>query len=139
MWNREDMKDNRPADATKDTRVATVGNSVLIKGDVSGSEDLTIDGRVEGRIDLPNHSLTIGPNATIQANINAKTATLFGKVVGTVNVTDKLDIRKTASVEGTVTCGRMSVQEGAHLSGKVQTGQRKSSNESGKPVLVNVA
>ena len=116
MWNNGEQQ--------KDVRVATVGISVSIKGEISGSEDLTIDGQVEGRIDLPDHTLTIGPNATVVADINAKFVTIFGSVVGSVVAKDKADIRKSASVEGSLTCGRMAVQEGATLNGKIETKSR---------------
>jgi len=116
MWNNGEQQ--------KDVRVATVGISVSIKGEISGSEDLTIDGQVEGRIDLPDHTLTIGPNATVVADINAKFVTIFGSVVGTVVAKDKADIRKSASVEGSLTCGRLAVQEGATLNGKIETKSR---------------
>jgi cytoskeletal protein CcmA (bactofilin family) len=129
MWNQERPKnieqDGRPADP-KDGRVATLGRSVSVKGEIVGSEDLTIDGQVEGKIDLPEHMLTIGPNATILADIVAKSITVFGSVIGTITARDKVDLRKSGSLEGTVTCGRIAIQEGAHMSGKLTTkAQRK--------------
>ena len=141
MWTRDESK---PADAgtypgpstpvgseakqaeTRDLRTAALGRSVFIKGTVSGSEDLTVDGRVEGRIDLPEHALVIGPNATINAGIVAKSVRIFGKVTGTITAHDSLDIRTGASVEGEVTCARISIQDGAGFSGKVAMGPRRS-------------
>jgi cytoskeletal protein CcmA (bactofilin family) len=118
MWNQEGPK--------QDTRAAALGSSVCIKGEIAGSEDLTIDGQVEGKINLPDHMLTVGPNATIMADIIANRVTVFGSVIGTITARDIVDLRKSGSVEGTVTCGRIAVQEGAHLSGKLTTkGQRK--------------
>jgi cytoskeletal protein CcmA (bactofilin family) len=108
----------------KDVRVATIGVSVSIKGEINGSEDLTIDGQVEGRIELPEHTLTIGPNATVVADINAKVVTVFGSIIGSVVAREKADIRKTASLEGSLTCGRLAVQEGAKINGKVETKSR---------------
>ena len=119
MWNSEQ----------KDVRVATVGVSVSIKGEISGTEDLTVDGQVEGRIDLPEHSLTIGPNATVVADITAKIVTVFGSVVGSISAREKADIRQTASVEGTLTCGRLAVQEGATITGKIETKSRPASGD----------
>ena len=135
--------DRRPGDP-KEVRAAALGGSVIVKGEITGSEDLTIDGRVEGRIDLPDHVLTIGPNATIQANIVAKVVTIFGSITGTIKARERLDVRKTASVEGTLSCGRITIQEGAHVSGKVETqGQRKpgaaNTNTIDKPALAPVA
>ena len=141
MWNREESKpsqvgqprplpvpsvpEHRSVDA-KELRVATLGTSILINGTLAGSEDLTVDGRVEGRIELPAHTLTIGPNAVITAEIVAKVVTVFGTVKGNVTAHDSLDIRRGASIEGEVTCTRISIQEGAAFSGKVAMGKRRS-------------
>jgi cytoskeletal protein CcmA (bactofilin family) len=116
----------------KDVKVATIGMSVSIKGEIKGSEDLTVDGQLEGRIDLPEHSLTIGPNATVLADIVAKVVTIFGSVIGNVSAREKADIRKTASVEGTLTCGRLAVQEGAKISGKIETKNRPTAADRAK-------
>ena len=116
----------------KDVRVATIGISVSIKGEIKGSEDLTVDGQVEGRIDLPEHTLTIGPNATVVADINAKVVTVFGSVIGSVVAREKADIRKTASIEGSLTCGRLAVQEGAKINGKVETKNRPTAADRAK-------
>ena len=115
---------HRPAEV-REVRVATLGSSVFIKGMLSGSEDLTVDGRVEGRIDLPEHTLTIGPNANITADIVAKFVTVFGAVKGNVTAHDRLDIRRGAAVEGEVTCMRISIQEDAAFVGKVSMGKRR--------------
>jgi cytoskeletal protein CcmA (bactofilin family) len=114
MWNQE-------ADQKKNAGVATLGNSVFVKGEITGSEDLTIDGQVEGRIDLPEHTLTVGPNATLVADINAKSVIVFGSVVGTIVAREKVELRSSAAAEGAITCGRIAVQEGAKLSGKLET------------------
>ena len=116
MWNTGEQKD---------VRVATVGISVAIKGEISASEDLTVDGQVEGKIDLPEHTLTIGPNATVVADITAKVVIVFGSVIGSVIARERADIRNGASVEGSVTCGRLTVQEGATLNGAVKTGHER--------------
>lgn len=105
----------------KDMRVATIGISVTIKGEIKGAEDLTIDGQVDGRIDLPDHILTVGPNATICADVKAKGVMVFGTVLGTLTADDRIEIRKSGSVEGNVSCGRLIVQDGAILSGKIET------------------
>jgi cytoskeletal protein CcmA (bactofilin family) len=99
--------------------VAWVGKSVIFRGDLISSEDMTIDGRIEGTIEVRDHHLTIGPNATIEADIVAKMVTIFGKVAGSVTGHDKVDIRLGASVEADVTCSGLAIQEGAHFSGKV--------------------
>jgi len=135
MWTQDDrdnkFKPAQPVDTSapghtkpndgSDMRAAQFGRSLNIKGEVSGSEDLTIDGQLEGRIDLPDHVLTVGPNATILADVTAKIVTIFGSVIGSVTAKEKVDIRKGGSVEGSVTCARLAVQEGAILSGKFET------------------
>ena len=112
----------------KDVRVATIGISVTIKGEINGAEDLTVDGQVEGKIELPEHTLTIGPNATVMADINAKVVTVFGTVIGNVVAREKADIRKTASVEGSLSCGSLAVQEGAKMNGRIETKKPASAN-----------
>src|SRR6187551_731823 len=111
-------------DEQKDLRAAAVGISVSIKGEISGSEDLTVDGQVEGRIDLPEHTLTIGPNATVVADITAKSVTVFGSVIGNIVAREKADIRRAASIDGALTCGRLAVQEGATITGRIDTRNR---------------
>ena len=110
-----------------DLRPAAIGISVSIKGDIRASEDVTVNGQVEGRIDLPEHTLTIGPNATVVADISAKVVMVFGSVVGSIIARERADIRKSASVDGTLTCGRLSVQEGATINGMVDTQSRAAS------------
>jgi cytoskeletal protein CcmA (bactofilin family) len=101
-----------------------VGPSASIKGEISGSEDLTVDGQVEGRIELPEHTLTIGASATVLAEINARIVIILGTVVGSVFAREKAEIRKTAAVEGSLICGQLAVQEGARINGKVETKSR---------------
>jgi cytoskeletal protein CcmA (bactofilin family) len=113
--------DPRPvaAETPTELRSANIGRSVTVRGEVTGSEDLTVDGRVEGRIDLPDHTLTIGPNATINADIKAKVVTIFGTVKGSVSARDKAELRRGASLEGDLASGSISIQEGSHFTGKV--------------------
>jgi cytoskeletal protein CcmA (bactofilin family) len=106
-------------DATPTKELATLGKSVMIKGELSGSEDLYIDGQVEGTIDLKNFSLTVGPNGKVKANISAKAIVILGKVDGSLTASDRLDLRKSAIVTGDVTTQRIAIEEGAFLKGKV--------------------
>src|SRR5260370_22532638 len=111
---------DRRLSEVKESLVANVGSSVFVKGQVTGSEDVSVDGRVEGRIDLPDHVLTIGPNGHIQADIVAKVLTVFGLVVGGIRARDKVDIRRGGSLEGDLACARLAIQDGAHFCGKVE-------------------
>lgn len=79
-----------------------------------------IDGRVEGRIHLPDHTLTIEPNAVIEADIVAKAVVAFGSVVGGVTAHDRLEIRRTGSIVGPIVCARLVIQDGGHLEGRVE-------------------
>ena len=96
-----------------------IGKSVVIKGVLSGSEDLTIEGHVEGRIELRENVLTIGPNGKIRAEVFAKAVVVLGEVVGNVTASEKVDIRDNGSVDGDITSPRVAIAEGAHFRGSV--------------------
>ena len=115
----------RRANEASEIRLANIGGSVFVKGELAASEDLMVDGRVEGRIDLPDHALTIGPNANIQADIVAKVVTVFGSVVGAITASDRVDIRRSGSLDGNLSCTRIAIQDGAHFCGSVDTGTRR--------------
>jgi cytoskeletal protein CcmA (bactofilin family) len=101
------------------TDIAHIGKSVTIKGELSGSEDLYLDGQVEGSIELRDHSLTVGPNGNVKANVSAKGVVVQGKLEGSVNASDRVELRQSARVTGDVTTQRISIEEGAFLKGKV--------------------
>ena len=104
--------------------VVNIGKSVVIKGELNGSEDLTIQGHVEGKIELKDHVLTIGPNGKINAQVFAKSVIVLGEVNGNVTATEKVDIREGGSVEGDLVSPRVAIAEGAHFRGSVDM-QRK--------------
>src|SRR3984893_5961638 len=146
MWNREavpgDEEARRSAEAASVARpaeerriVAWVGKSVLFKGDLTSSEDLTVDGRVEGTIELREHHLTIGPDADIQANIIARTVTIFGSVTGTITASDKVDISKTGSLEGNIVAARLAMADGAIMRGRVDVSTRQADKSNPRPRL----
>jgi cytoskeletal protein CcmA (bactofilin family) len=117
----------QPSAPTNDERrvVAWVGKSVVFRGDLISSEDMTIDGRVEGSIEVRNHHLTIGPNANIEADVAARLVTVFGKVSGSVMADERIEIRQGANVEADLTCQTLAIQEGAYFCGKVAMGNRQ--------------
>ena len=104
--------------------VVNIGKSVVIKGELNGSEDLTIEGQVEGKIELKEHALTIGPNGKIKAQVFAKSVIVLGEVHGNVTATEKVDIRDGGSVDGDIVSPRVAIAEGAHFRGSVDM-QRK--------------
>ena len=104
--------------------IVNIGKSVVIKGELNGSEDLTIEGHVEGTIQLREHVLTIGPNGKIKAQVFAKSVIVLGEVMGNVTASDKVDIRDNGSVEGDLVSPRIAIAEGAHFKGSIDM-QRK--------------
>ena len=112
--------------------IVNIGKSVVIKGELNGSEDLTIEGHVEGTIQLREHVLTIGPNGRIKAQVFAKAVIVLGEVVGNVTASDKVDIRDNGSVDGDIVSPRVAIAEGAHFRGSVDM-QRKGAPQA-KPV-----
>ena len=106
-------------------KAAWIGGWVLVKGDVISTEDLVIEGQVQGTIDVSDHSLTIGQSADIVANLTGKSVTISGKVKGSVVGTAMVALKATAKVEGDVTTPKFAMEDGAALSGKVDTGPRK--------------
>jgi cytoskeletal protein CcmA (bactofilin family) len=112
-----------PRNAAAERRmVAWIGKAVRVEGRVISEEDLTIDGDVEGSIELGNHNLTIGQGARIKADLLAKTVTISGKVTGNVRAMEKLELQATGSVEGNITAPRFAMADGAVVLGKVQAG-----------------
>lgn len=109
-----------------------IGKSVIIKGELSGSEDLTIEGHVEGRIDLKENVLTIGPNGKIKAEVFAKSVVVLGEVTGNVTASEKVDIRDNGSVDGDIASPRVAIAEGAHFRGAVDM-QRAGAKAQAKP------
>ena len=101
------------------TGIATIGKSVLVKGQLSGSEDLYIDGEVEGTVELREHNLTVGPNGRVNADLNAKDIVVLGRVKGNVNATDRLEIRKTGSLVGDIVTARVVIEDGAYFKGSI--------------------
>jgi cytoskeletal protein CcmA (bactofilin family) len=109
---------------------ATIGRSVVIKGEVSGAEALYIDGRIEGSISVPEHRVTIGRHGSIQANINAREVVIMGKVTGNVECVDRLDIRGEGSLTGDVITQRISVEDGAMMKGSIQVRASEAKSDS---------
>jgi cytoskeletal protein CcmA (bactofilin family) len=99
--------------------VAHIGKSVIIKGELSGSEDLYLDGEVEGSIDLRNQSLIVGPNSRVRANVFAKEVAIHGKVDGNVTATSKVELKKSAVLNGDIRTQRIVIEDGAFFKGSI--------------------
>jgi len=97
-----------------------LGKSVVIKGELSGSEDLTLHGQMQGKISLPEHTLTIGAQAEVKADITAKAVIVVGMVTGRVSAQDRVDIRSTGTIAGDIVSPRLIIAEGGTLRGKVE-------------------
>ena len=108
--------------------VAHIGKSVLVKGELSGSEDLYLDGEVEGSIELRGHSLIIGPNGRIRAHVNARDIVVHGKVDGNIQGTDRVELKKSAIVTGDIATQRVVIEDGAFFKGSIDI-QRESKSE----------
>jgi cytoskeletal protein CcmA (bactofilin family) len=102
-----------------DKRMATIGQSIIFKGELSGDEDLEIEGQVDGVVQLANHQLTVGANGRLKAAINAKSIIVIGQVIGDLTATERIEIQATGVVEGDLQSPRLNVQEGAVLNGSI--------------------
>ena len=131
MWKR-DESDKRPgggdtseertssAGRSAEKVVMDLGKSVVIKGELSASEDLTLFGQMEGSITLPGHTLTIGPQAEIRAAVDAKAVVILGAITGNVTAHEKVEIQNTGTLTGDVKSPRLAIADGGCLTGKVQ-------------------
>ena len=113
---------------------ATIGKGLSIKGEITGSESLYIDGKVEGGINLPGNRVTVGRNGHVAANISAREVVILGKVRGNVTATDRVDIRAEGSLGGDVTAARISIEDGAFFKGGIDI--RKSDGKPGTAAAV---
>jgi len=108
-----------PSVAVNPQEQATLGKSLVIKGEVTGSESLYIDGRVEGSINLPGNRVTVGRNGVVSANIAAREIVILGKVRGNMTASDRFDIRSEGSLTGDIVAQRVSIEEGAYFKGGI--------------------
>ena len=122
-------------DSPGTTQSARIGQSVQIKGEIAGSEDLFIDGKVEGTIQLEGNSLTIGPNGHVHANVSATTVTVQGNLEGNVRATDRAELKKSALVTGDIVAGRIAIEDGAYFKGslEIRREEAKSASVAGSP------
>jgi cytoskeletal protein CcmA (bactofilin family) len=98
---------------------AQIGKSLKLKGEITGSEDLLIDGEVEGTVELRENSLTVGPNGNIRAHVRARSITVLGRLQGNVEAGERIEIRKTGSLEGDLVTPRIVIEDGAVFRGSI--------------------
>lgn len=113
----ESSKVHEPARA----EIAHIGKSVSIKGELSGSEDLYLDGEVEGQVELPGHTLIIGPNGRVRARLQAREIIVHGGIIGGIRAAERVELKKSAVVTGDIGTRRIAVEEGAYFKGKLET------------------
>jgi cytoskeletal protein CcmA (bactofilin family) len=112
---------------------ATIGKSLVVKGEVSGSESLYIDGKVEGAINLPGNRVTVGRNGQVAANISAREVVVLGKVRGNIQASDRVDIRSEGSLTGDVVAARISIEDGAFFKGGIDITKPGAPGKDGTP------
>ena len=116
-----------PRSSSSTTRnSARLGSSLQIKGHITGTEDLQIDGKVEGSITLRGHQLTVGSTAQLTSEIHAGEVVVYGKVVGNVHARDRVDVKTDGSVIGDISTARISIEDGAHFKGRIEIDPAKS-------------
>jgi cytoskeletal protein CcmA (bactofilin family) len=128
-----------PKNITSSMEQATIGRSVVIKGEVSGAESLYVDGRIEGTVNFADSRVTVGRSGVIVANINAKEVVIMGTVTGNIHCTDRLDIRSEGSLTGDVVTPRICVEDGAVLKGAVEVRAEQQQKEKGQSKTVEAA
>jgi len=114
---------------------AVIGKSVTIKGQIFSQEDLTIDGEMEGSIEVKEHRLTVGPNGRVQAGVKAREIVVLGTINGNVEVSDKIDIRKDAKLVGDIKTARIVIEDGAFFKGNIDI-TRAGAVEAPKPAPI---
>ena len=115
--------------------LATIGKSIVINGELSGSENLTIEGQVDGKIELRDHVLTVGSNGRIKAQVTAKSIVVLGHVTGNLTATERVDIGENGSVEGDIVAPRVAIADRSHFRGSINM-QRK--EQSRRPPTVSL-
>jgi len=119
--------------------VANIGKSIVFKGELTGDEDLEIEGSIEGRIDLPKGQLTIGAHGRVKAEISAKAVVIVGKVTGNVQASERLEVQSTGVVEGDLRAPRLLIQEGAVVNGAIEMGAQAAAPKKEQPPLAAAA
>ena len=129
----EQRRNAPPPPQREGNEMANIGKSISIKGDLTGNEDMVIEGKVEGKVDLPNNQLTIGANGSISAEVHAKSVVVVGRVAGNINGSERVEIQATGVVDGDVRAPRLVVAEGAVLNGAIEMTKKEGSAAGARP------
>lgn len=114
------MEMSKPSDSAR-AELAHIGKSVVVRGELSGSEDLYLDGEVEGSIELRDHHLTIGPHGKVRAHVNARDVVVHGQLDGNVHGTERVELKKSAVLTGDIVTNRIVIEDGALFKGSIET------------------
>src|SRR6202795_3558510 len=120
MWNKKSTEAMSPLDAAADRETGWLGSSLHVKGDITGTEDLLIDGSVDGLIQLDERKLTVGTTAKLTADINARDVVVYGSVKGNVRAKGRIEIKKDGSVIGNLTTAQIMIEDGADFKGSIE-------------------
>ncbi|HKQ61787.1 MAG TPA: polymer-forming cytoskeletal protein [Candidatus Polarisedimenticolaceae bacterium] len=118
-------------------KLVNIGQSVQIRGELTGNEDLTIDGMVDGKILVKEHNVTIGANGRITAEVHAKTVVVYGEVLGNITADDKVEIAPNGSVQGDVRAPRVAISDGARFKGSIDMERKGGSPAMSKPASMS--
>jgi cytoskeletal protein CcmA (bactofilin family) len=124
LTNKKSIDAMRPLDATAERATGWLGSSLRVKGTITGTEDLLIDGSVEGLIQLDERKLTVGTTAKLTADINARDVVVYGYVKGNVRATGRIEIKKNGSVIGNLTTAQILIEDGADFRGTIEIDRR---------------
>src|SRR6266849_7962234 len=138
LTNKKSTDTVRPLNSTGDRATGWLGSSFHVKGDITGTEDLVIDGSVEGLIQLDERKLTVGTTAKLTADINARDVVVYGHVKGNVRAKGRIEIRKNGSVIGNLTTAQIMIEDGADFKGSIEI-DRGSEREAGSSRAVSAA
>src|SRR6267142_3023825 len=138
LANKESTDAMRPLDAITNRETGWLGSSLHVKGDITGSEDLLIDGSVEGLIQLDERRLTVGTTAKLTADINARDVVVYGSVKGNVRATGRIEIKKDGSIVGNLTTAQIMIEDGADFKGSIEI-DRSAAEEAGRNISSRAA
>jgi cytoskeletal protein CcmA (bactofilin family) len=132
------METSKPTDSAR-SEVAHIGKSVVVRGELSGSEDLYLDGEVEGSVELRDHHLTIGPHGKVRASVNARDVVVHGELNGNVHGTERVELKKSAVLTGDIVTQRIVIEDGAFFKGSVDTQRQAAKPEPKRETVEAVA